>query len=241
MQLQNMSVNDGSGIRTIIFMAGCPLSCAWCSNPEGQTQNNPMVHYVETEDIIKEVDRQAIFYRFSGGGVTFSGGEATAQPAFLDELSGILYDKGYDLAIETCGLFDWETLKPSLQRMDTIFMDLKHPDSDEHRRWTGVGNELILDNMSKADRLNAQLVVRIPAVVGVDADDTTMASAIALIKEKAPGASLEILPYHEYGLDKYKELGLTPPPAAFKPPAAEQLARWRQMAEEAGIKTVSYK
>ncbi len=91
MQLQNFSVNDGEGIRTIVFMAGCPLRCAWCSNPEGQTVDNPMVHWMETEDILKELRRQAIFYRNSGGGVTFSGGEATAQPEFLREMVDELF------------------------------------------------------------------------------------------------------------------------------------------------------
>ena len=71
MQLQHFSVNDGEGIRTIVFMAGCPLRCAWCSNPEGQTLRNPMTHWVETEEILRELRHQAIFYRQSGGGVTF--------------------------------------------------------------------------------------------------------------------------------------------------------------------------
>ena len=74
MQLQNYSVNDGDGIRTVIFLAGCPLRCAWCANPEGQTLQNPMTRWAETEEILAEVRRQEIFYRASGGGVTFSGG-----------------------------------------------------------------------------------------------------------------------------------------------------------------------
>ena len=68
MQLQNFSVNDGEGIRTTVFLAGCPLRCAWCSNPEGQTMQNPMTRWAETEEILQEIRRQAIFYRHSGGG-----------------------------------------------------------------------------------------------------------------------------------------------------------------------------
>ena len=86
-------------------MAGCPLRCAWCSNPEGQTMRNPMTRYVETEEVLSELRHQAIFYRQSGGGVTFSGGEATAQPEFLREMVDELYDEGFSLAIETCGQF----------------------------------------------------------------------------------------------------------------------------------------
>ncbi len=77
MQIQNYSVNDGEGIRTTIFLAGCPLRCMWCANPEGQTLRNPMTRYVSTAEILAVVRRQMIFYRKSGGGVTFSGGEAT--------------------------------------------------------------------------------------------------------------------------------------------------------------------
>ena len=82
MQVQNFSVNDGEGIRTTIFLAGCPLRCAWCANPEGQSCHNPMTRWVETRALVEEVTRQAVFYRFSGAGSPFPG-EATAQPGFL--------------------------------------------------------------------------------------------------------------------------------------------------------------
>ena len=98
-QIQHCSVNDGEGIRTLIFLAGCPLRCAWCANPEGQTRENPMTRWMETEEVLQAVRRQAIFYRFSGGGVTFSGGEATAQGEFFQELTQRLYDEGYDLSL----------------------------------------------------------------------------------------------------------------------------------------------
>lgn len=241
MQLQNMSVNDGSGIRTDIFMAGCPLRCAWCANPEGQTQDNPMVHYAEADEIVREIDRNAVFYRFSGGGVTFTGGEATAQPAFLDELSEMLYDRGYDLAVETCGIFSWERVAHILARMSTIFMDFKHPDSGEHRRLTGAGNELVLENMARAADLDTELVIRIPCVAGANASDETLARSFELIKQAAPGASLELLPYHRYGEDKYRQLGRKIPPDSFRIPTEEQLERWRAMARSAGLKVVSYK
>ena len=125
-QIQHCSVNDGEGIRTLIFLAGCPLRCAWCANPEGQTRENPMTRWMETEEVLQAVRRQAIFYRFSGGGVTFSGGEATAQGEFFQELTQRLYDEGYDLALETCGVFDFDRMAPTLGKMNQIFMDLKH-------------------------------------------------------------------------------------------------------------------
>ena len=241
MQLQNFSVNDGEGIRTIVFMAGCPLRCAWCANPEGQTCRNAMTHYAATEDVLREIRRQSMFYRYSGGGVTFSGGEATAQPVFLRELVDALYDDGYNLALETCGQFDFDQLAPTLQKMDLIFMDLKQIDPEKHKQFTGVDNRLILQNLQRTAALGVPLVVRIPAILGVNDSEQDMRGAFEFIHTNCPGAALELLPYHRYGEPKYAQLGLAKPSASFATPTPEQLAAWRKMAENGyHIKVVSY-
>lgn len=242
MQLQNFSVNDGEGIRTIIFMAGCPLRCAWCANPEGQTGQNTMTHWAETDEVLQKLRKQEIFYRYSDGGVTLSGGEATAQPQFLAELTDALYDDGISLALETCGQFDFDTLRPVLQKMDLIFMDLKHPDTEAHHRFTGVGNETILQNLQKTAALGVPLIVRIPVIAGVNADDATLQKAFGFIRQNCPGAGLELLPYHRYGEAKYDKLGLPRPSATFAAPTKAQLARWEEMAVvQYRIQVVSYK
>ncbi len=229
MQLQNFSVNDGDGIRTVIFLAGCPLRCAWCANPEGQTLQNPMTRWAETEEILAEVRRQEIFYQASGGGVTFSGGEATAQPDFLAELTDALYDEGVSLAIETCGWFDFDRLAPVLAKMDRIFMDLKLLDPVRHRRYTGADNRLILENLARTARLGIPMTVRIPVILGVNGSKETWrrrsVSAPALPRRHAGTAALP-----RYGRGQYRRLGLALPDAAFGTPTPCQLERWRQMA-----------
>lgn len=242
MQLQNFSVNDGEGIRTVVFMAGCPLRCAWCANPEGQTCRNAMTHWAETDEILREIRRQSIFFRNSGGGVTFSGGEATAQPAFLREMVDALYDEGFSLDMETCGQFDFDALRPTLQKLDLVFMDLKHMDPEIHRRFTGADNSRILQNLQKTAALGIPLVIRIPAILGVNCDESDMRGAFEFISARCAGAKLELLPYHRYGESKYKTLGLPAPSAAFATPTREQLNAWEQMAQrEYGIEVVSYK
>lgn len=241
MQLQNFSVNDGEGIRTTVFLAGCPLRCAWCSNPEGQTMQNPMTRWAETEEILQEIRRQAIFYRHSGGGVTFSGGEATAQPQFLKELTDALYDEGFSLALETCGQFDFSLLEPTLRKMDLIFLDLKHIDPEKHRELTGADNQRILENIVKTARLGVPMVVRIPAILGVNCDDAAMLGALSFLRDNHLDVAVEFLPYHRYGEDKYRQLGKKPPDSRFEIPTQEQLQAWEQLAAQMGLRVVSYK
>ena len=182
-----------------------------------------------------------MFYRYSGGGVTFSGGEATAQPVFLREMVDALYDEGFNLALETCGQFDFDRLAPTLQKMDLIFMDLKQIDPEKHKQFTGVDNRLILQNLQRTAALGVPLVVRIPAILGVNDSEQDMRGAFDFIHTNCPGAALEMLPYHRYGEPKYAQLGLEKPSASFATPTAEQLAAWRRMAEnEYHIKVVSY-
>ena len=202
---------------------------------------NPMTRYVETEEVLSELRHQAIFYRQSGGGVTFSGGEATAQPEFLREMVDELYDEGFSLAIETCGQFDFDTVEPVLRKMDTIFMDLKHIDPERHRFFTGVDNARILENIVRTDRLGVPMVVRIPSIIGVNCDDAAMEGAFKFFRDHGLKARLEFLPYHRYGETKYKQLGMALPDEGFATPSKEQIEDWSKKAASYGITTVSYK
>lgn len=240
-QSQNFSVNDGEGIRTTIFLAGCPLRCAWCANPEGQSFQNSMTRWVETEELLDELWRQVIFYRFSGGGVTFSGGEPTAQPDFLRELTDRLYDEGISLAMETCGVFDFGRVAPILEKLDLIFYDFKHLDPALHRQYTGLDNRLILENLPRVASLGLPLVVRIPVIPGFNGDDDTLASMFRWLGERVPGGKLELLPYHRLGEDKYRRLGMPLPPETFTLPAPSDMARWNALARDAGLTVVSYR
>ena len=240
MQLQNFSVNDGDGIRTVVFMASCPLRLV--CQPRGSDLPQRYDPLGRNRGCAEKAAPAGNFLPLLGRWVTFSGGEATAQPHFLAELVDALYDDGISLALETCGQFDFAALRPVLQKMDLLFMGLKHPDTQAHRRFTGQGNETILENLQKAAALGVPLVVRIPTIVGVNADDATMEKAFTFISSHCPGAKLELLPYHCYGEGKYAELGLPRPSADFAAPTKAQLARWEALAaQQYGIEVVSYK
>lgn len=293
MEPQNFSVNDGNGIRTIIFFAGCPLSCRWCSNPEGYTAsykvayyertciqcgrctsgcpegiginlNEPerrlrckacgacaetcptksrksLVHCYSSRELLKLIEKQKLFYRFSGGGVTFSGGEATMQADILRELAFALYDQGVDLAIETSGYFYFDEVKDILQKMGLIFMDIKHMDDEKHRLHTGVSNKRILENIKRLGELEVPVVVRIPLIEGVNSDRENIRRTAEFVKASISYPKLELLPYHLFGDSKYEALGMETPPREFSAPDREYIEELAGVVKNAGVEVVSYK
>lgn len=246
MEPQNLSVNDGDGIRTIVFFAGCPLRCKWCSNPESHVdikrcEDNQFIHKYSVEDLLNIIERQLIFYRYSGGGVTFSGGETTLQPEILRELTNRLYDKGIDLAIETSGYFNFHEIKDILEKLDLIFIDIKHMDDKKHRDFTGVSNRNILDNIKLLNTIDTSIVIRIPSILGVNADSENIKGIARFVKENLNDPKIEILPYHSFGDEKYEILNLEKPSREYKTPSREVVKEIERIIESEGVSVVGYK
>ena len=216
MQLQNFSVNDGDGVRTTIFLAGCPLDCIWCCNPENKVCFDD-AHKTTLAQVEAQIARQALFFRRCRGGITFSGGEATVQQGFLRAMTDRFYDKGYSLTLETCGFFVFDEVKDILEKMDLIFIDVKQMDDALHKIFTGVTNGRILENLARMqNELTVPLVVRIPLIVGVNADAGHIEALCRFLRQNVPRAALEFLPYHRFGEDKYRELGMESPDERFR-------------------------
>lgn len=215
--IQNFSIHDGPGVRTTVFLKGCPLKCQWCANPE--TWQGTDGDSYTADALVDKVMQQSIFFRNTGGGVTFSGGEPTVQYLFLNEVVDKLYRLGVDMTIETCGYFDWELAKTIVMRMDLVYFDLKHIDNFRHLDLCGVENKLILENLKRCYKEASKLIVRMPLIDPVNSDLETIALTVDYIAKNLPDVSVELLPYHQFGDKKYDLLGTERPSRNFKAPS----------------------
>jgi pyruvate formate lyase activating enzyme len=161
------------------------------------------------DSIMDEIRKDRAFYEESGGGVTFSGGEPLLQVEAVRELARRCREEGIHTALETAGLVSWEDIEGILPWLDLFYFDMKHIDSELHRRYTGVSLDLILDNLRRVSECFENLVVRIPVVPGVNATKQTMTRMLSFLIEKTKARRVELLPFHRLGLTKYEGLGMS--------------------------------
>ncbi len=262
--IQKFSVNDGPGIRTTIFLKGCPLRCPWCSNPESQLRA-PQLEWSSAscnacgmclalapdagstsfggkrhldianinaasstaERVVAECPRNALavsgkelcvnevlkvclqdvpFYDESGGGVTFSGGEALLWPQFVQELADALHGEGVSTCIETTGFAAPEVFWSVVRHMDYVLIDLKHWDDARHQAVVGVPLSPILANAKTAVRAGKDVLVRIPVIPGFDFTPDASDGFAARLTEVG-ATKVQLLPYHNFGQNKYALIG----------------------------------
>lgn len=218
--IQKFSIHDGPGIRTTIFFKGCPLRCLWCHNPEGQRyQAEPMLdkdekkeqigQYYSIPELVKQVQADQIFYDQSGGGVTLSGGEVMTQDMdYVETLCRELQRVGISVVIDTCGYAPKENFTRILPYTDLFLYDLKCIDSLQHEKYVGVPNQLILDNLKYLSDQGARIDLRLILVDHVNTSDELIHGIGRWLQEQAIAIErITLLPYHDFGRDKYKKLG----------------------------------
>ena len=228
-------VKDGPGIRTSVFLKGCPLRCVWCHNPESQapeiqravTTDEVCGREMSVDEVMAEVLRDAVFYRSSGGGVTFTGGEPTFQFEFLKALCAAARDAGVHVAVDTSGYAPWERFAELAPLVDLFLYDLKCMDSERHARLVGVPNERILENLRRLDESGAKTWIRCPLVPGLNDRDDDLLALRAFTDGLRNMEKLEICPYHPLGLEKCAKFGLTPRYSEKAQPTSADFARWR--------------
>jgi len=196
---------DGAGNRLVYHLQGCNLSCPWCANPEGMGVEGPDMYVMTTQEIYDEVLRSKPMF-FDGGGVTFTGGEATCQFMVLKEILTHLHSIGVSAALETNGTSP--RLSELFPVLDELIMDFKHYDSQIHKKVMGHGNEIIKKNLAQAFAGHTNLLVRIPLIGGFNASPKDMEQFISFLKKHdTANARFELLCYHEYGKEKWKKIG----------------------------------
>lgn len=244
--IQKFSVHDGPGIRTIVFLKGCPLRCKWCCNPESQSraiqvmmvagEEKIMGRDVTVEEVMEEVVKDMPHFRRSQGGLTLSGGECLMQPEFSSALLQAAHAYGISTAIETTAFAPFELIEDKiLPFVDTFMMDIKHMNSAKHKLFTGVSNEKILSNAKKIAESGANLIIRTPVIPTFN-DTPEEILEISQFARSLPGVRQHhLLPYHRLGSDKYEGLGRDYLMSHVEPPTREKMEGLLEVAKTTGL------
>jgi pyruvate formate lyase activating enzyme len=271
LNIQRYTIHDGPGIRTTVFLKGCPLTCWWCHNPESQHPGRELI-VVETRcvrcglcrkacpqpqlpaeqipadqlspdgepvraapvectlcgkcveacpaeaiqmagremtvaEVMHEVRRDRIFYDDSGGGMTISGGEPLAQPAFLKALLTACRSEHIRTAVDTCGHGSQEQLLEIAPLTDLFLYDLKLADPVRHATYTGVSNDRIIANLRALGSVHGNIWVRIPIVPGINDSPEEIDALAGIILQNKGVQQVNLLAYHETGAHKFERLG----------------------------------
>ncbi len=224
-RFKRYAIHDGPGIRTTVFLKGCPLECTWCHNPEGQdfrprqmaggpaTGGRPLTvgRQVTVARVVAEAEKDLVFYDDSGGGVTFSGGEPLAQPDFILALLATCRHRRLHTVLDTSGFAPPELFLDAARLSDLVLFDLKIIDPDLHRKYTGVNNRQILSNFRAACRAGIPMRVRVPLIPEITATEANLHRLGAFLSTCRAGCPVDLLPYHRIGEDKYRRLGIGHP------------------------------
>lgn len=287
--IQRFSIHDGPGVRTTVFLKGCPMTCLWCHNPEGQSPH-PQLIYRENRcrrcgdcsracpahalsladglvvinheactccgqcadacatgamevagkemtaaEVIAQIERDRLFYDQSGGGVTFSGGEPLAQPEFVCALLRACREREIHTALDTTG-YSSEVVLSQVSPLTSLFLfDIKLVDEQRHRRMTGVSNAPILRNLRLLAQAGCELVLRVPIIPGINDDEENIHGIGELAQSLGSGQRIDILPYHETAVEKYRRLQKRYELSATRLPSEEHMAEIAAIFERYGL------
>lgn len=209
--IEEFSVYDGPGIRSTVFLKGCPMACEWCHNPEGQSfdalnfDGRLIGKRYSKEELCSILLKNADVFSFSGGGVTFSGGEPLAQREFLVECLQALSGK-VNRAVQTSGFASEVDFLSVLEHCDYVLYDLKIIDDALHQKYIGVSNEVILKNYQTLANSGVNFITRVPLIPTVT-DTVENLTEIAELLVQNGAKEVELLPYNKMAGGKYKMVG----------------------------------
>lgn len=214
--IKEFTIHDGPGVRTTVFMKGCPLKCAWCHNPEGQSMQPQIMRGLwserlagqtyTAEELAALLRRQVAILRANEGGITFSGGEPLLQAEFVAEVIDLL--PGVHILLDTSGFGDEKDFRRLVERCDLVYFDLKLIDEAAHRRYTNRSNDVILENLKILAASGKPFVVRVPLVPGVTDTDQNQSDIVETVRGLPGLLHVELLPYNRAAGSKYEAAGM---------------------------------
>lgn len=211
--IKRFAVHDGRGIRSTIFFKGCPMSCWWCHNPESQIKGPEEVPGKETigkkvsvEYVITEIEKDTVFYDDSGGGVTFSGGEPLMQPYFLKALLDECKERDIHTILDTSGYTPAHIFRSIIDKVDLFHYDLKLMDNEQHKKYTGVSNHQVNENLKTLAEKKKRVVIRFPVIPGITDGQRNIQEMAEFILNLKGIEAVNLLPYHRTAEGKYRRL-----------------------------------
>lgn len=196
---------DGPGIRFVIFTQGCRLRCLYCHNPDTRDPNQGQE--VTVDDLLAEIQSYRSYMTYSGGGVTISGGEPLLQPEFVHELIRRCQAIGIHTALDTSGYPDFERSKPVLDDVDLVLLDIKSFDPQIYQTVTHVPIEPTLHVARYLNDIQKSTWVRFVLVPGLTNGIQNMEQLAAFVAQLTCVEKVEILPFHQMGSYKWRQLG----------------------------------
>lgn len=232
------SIVDGKIVFDRSKCTACGVCTDWCI-----TEARELAGKEYTVDaLVKEAMKDKIFYEQSGGGVTLSGGEVMASQHmdYVEEVCRKLHENGVSVFIDTSGYTDYENLKRILPYVDVFLYDIKVMDPEDHKKYIGVDNLLILENLKKLSDEGAGLYIRLPIIQQVNATDEHIESVIHFLKENNIHArQVNLLPYHDIGKGKYASLDMEYHDDEMSVPVSELMEHFKSMFVEQGFNKVN--
>ena len=231
------SIVDGKIVFDRSKCTACGVCTDWCITEARELAGKEY----KVDALVKEAMKDKIFYEQSGGGVTLSGGEVMASQHmdYVEEVCRKLHENGVSVFIDTSGYTDYENLKRILPYVDVFLYDIKVMDPEDHKKYIGVDNSLILENLKKLSDEGAGLYIRLPIIQQVNATDEHIESVIHFLKENNIHArQVNLLPYHDIGKGKYASLDMEYHDDEMSVPVSELMEHFKSMFEEQGFNKV---